>query len=384
MCEEPLIKDYQRVLVVYFTNDIRVSNGVQQLKQTLQKQTFLKWHKCVFLPCTYTVATETATEYDLYLANIKKIITRFIVYEANLIRISIEYENHQFYLSGETEDVTQAEDFYEKFYSYMVLFKTLDIHHYYDKILVSSYNNITSRKFENFNIGDEINCLAIKYKYDGFKCKLAVISDYAYYFAPVVGIIQRIDTPLPLRPFKRLIFQLECMDDKLIITDVIGVYINKILYPPTPIDTLSFLKSLQINQQDLKIKLNNGKSYQLYAQHEMSEREPIDIYDGYIFVTDQKEYKVKLPTVDLHLIKRFFYLYEGGKKIQVSDFQYDYADGIYEVIRHPQDFDSIYRLIVLRQRFDRHYPCNKAEYENFRESNRKWTEHLKKYPITLF
>lgn len=316
------------------------------------------------------------------MSNAGKTITRYTLYEHQSIRITIDYENNTFYLNGETENVTASELFYETYFPYLKLYGVIDLSHCYNDLQISTYNSITSRKFEIFNIGDEINCLAIKYKYDGYKCKMFIDACTALYFAPVVRIIQRINTPDVLRPFNKLILQLECMDDKLIITDVIGVYINDVLYAPTPMDALLFCKSLNINDKNVHLTIN-GTSYTLYTQHEIAEREPIDRYDGYIFVTDHREYKVKLPTVDLHLIKHFFYLYDAEKKIQVSDFQYDFADGIYEVIRHPQDFDNIYRFIILRQRFDRHYPCSKLEYEDFCESNRRWNEHLRNNPISL-
>lgn len=367
---------------MYFENDIRVSNGVQQLKLVSHKDTYLKYYNGMFLPCSYTIATETNTEYDLYLSNAKKTITRYTLYDQHSIRITLDYENNTFYLNGETENVTEAEQFYATYYSFLKLYASLDISHHYENIVISAYNNITSRKFEIFNIGDELNCLAVKFKYDGFKAKLVIDSDTGIFFGSVVGVIQRVELPGILRKFKKMIFQLECMDDKLIITDVIGVYIRNVLYAPTPLDTLNFFKSLKINEKNLHLTIK-GRPYRLYTQHEMSEHEAIDRYDGYIFVTDRREFKVKLPTIDLHLKKKFFYLYDGEKKIQVSDFQYDYEDGIYEVMRHPQDFDNIYRLIILRQRFDRHYPCSKSEYEKFCESNHKWTEHLQNNPVSL-
>lgn len=378
------VTDYKHSIVVYYENDIRVSKGVQQLKQISHKDTYLKWHKNIFLPCTYTIATETNTDYDLYLSNIKKIITRFTVYEQRAVRIALDYENGRFFLSGETEDTTMADEFYDIYVHFMKQFQVdSDISHNFDSFILSSYNGITSRRFENYNVGDEINCLAVKYKYDGYKTKMVVVSErQAYYFASAVKILERIAIPEILGKYKNFVFQLETMQDKLIITDVIGVYINRILYAPAPMDTLSFLKYLCLNDRDYRIDVS-GSVYGLYTQHEMSDRGPLDCYDGYIFVTAHREYKVKLPTVDLHLIKKFFYAYDGDKKKHVSDFQYDYDDGIYEVMRHPRDYDNAYRFIVLRQRFDRHYPCSQLEYDKFTESNKRWTEHLKKNPISF-
>jgi hypothetical protein len=159
---------YPRSIVQYFENDIRVSNNKQQLKQISHKDTFLKFYNGKFLPCSYTIATETNTEYNLYLSNAGKTITRYTMYEHQSIRITIDYENNVFYLNGETENVAESELFYEIFVSFLELYCVTDISHYYNDVPISTYNSITSRKFEIFNIGDEINCLAIKYKYDGY------------------------------------------------------------------------------------------------------------------------------------------------------------------------------------------------------------------------
>lgn len=372
---------YPRTIIVYYENDTRISNNIQQSKQVLRKDTFLKWHKNRFLPCTHTVSTETNITSDLFSSNIKKIVTRHTLYNEMSIRITLDYENHNFYLNGETEDIQIADKFYDVYCEYLDLY-IQNTTNYYDTFPITSYNRITSRKFEIFNIGDNVNCIGVKYKYDGYKTKL-IITDNSegYYLAPSVNIIQKVTIPEELSKFNKFVLQLETMSNNIIITDVIGVYINNVLYAPNPGDVLDFFRYLNLNTKHLTIEVEQH-TYRLYTQHDMFERGPIDCYDGYIFVTRQHEYKVKLPTVDLHLIRKFFYVYEGEKKIQVGDHQYPFEDGIYEVIRHPRDHDGLYRFIVLRQRFDRHYPCSKTEYDKFIENNKKWADYFRKHPIT--
>lgn len=358
-------ENYKHSIVVYYENDMRISNGKQQIKKIVHKTVYLKWYQEIFLPCTYTVSSESDTNYNLYCSNIKKIITRFTMYEENSIRIAIEFENNEYFLRGETEDVNNLDQFYCLFLSYL---KKCSYCNFYDQIPIPSYNSITSRKFENFHIDLEINCLAIKYKYDGYKGKIIISGSLGYIFRPVEKTeVVTIDV---LKNYDGMVFQIECMDDKIILTDVIGAYINGTLYSPSPMDSLKFLKHLNLNVSPPSVL----DVYSIYTQHEIDDCEPFDKYDGYIFVTPEREYKVKLPTVDLQLVNNFFYYNQNDQKIQVSDYSYYFEDGIFEVMQNPHD--NMYKFVVLRQRFDRHYACTENEYQAFCKSSLLWRNYF--------
>lgn len=364
------IEEYPRSIVVYYNNDIRISNGIQQIKRTNHKDCYLKWYNNYFLPCVYTISTEQTTNYDLLSLSLKKIITRFTLYEEHDMRITIEFENDGYFLKGETENLDEIKKFYEKFTTFMRSTKCMNV---YDKIEINSYNSITSRSFGLFTIGDELTCVGIKFKYDGYKGKLIVGDSCCYLTRPVGNLIQKIIIP-NLQKFKNFVFQVECMDEKIILTDVIGIYINGTLFTPGPIDVMSFFLSLNLNEDPPKVIVDD-KLFSVYTQHYITEsgQMAIDKYDGFIYVSEHKEYKVKLPTIDLELRNKFFYYHDEIQK-QTSDFQYDYEDGIYEVMHHPHDHNNMYRFLILRHRFDRQYASNKNEYNIFIAANQTWSQ----------
>lgn len=358
-------QNYKQSIVIYYDNDLRITDKTQQIKKTVRRNCYLKWFNNTFLPCTYTVSNEYNTNINLYLCSIRKIITRFTLYEANFIRITVEFENNRYFLKGETENVENIQQFYELYLCYL---NNFDHENQYDKIHINSYNNVPSRPFGIYNLGDDIECRAVKYKFDGYKAKLFILSGIGYLIRPVDTLITKIDIP-QLKEYDNFFYQVECMDDKIIITDVIGVYINGDLYSPNPVDALEHLKYLNIN--GIQIVVDN-KLYRIYNQYTIQDGPPIDKYDGYIFVTMEKEYKVKIPTVDLELKNNFFYYNNNDNKIQVNDFKYNYEDGIYEVTFT----QSFLKYKVLRQRFDRHCACKKEEYDAFCISTQKWKEFL--------
>lgn len=369
----------RQTLILYYDNGMRISDGKQQLKCCLSKHNVLKILDGDFLPCSITKATEECKNYDLFKHNLNVIITRFILYEdENKQRISIDFQNHTYYLNGESEDVSRAGEFYKLYMYYYNKFKEYIDDNYYDKFEIQKFDSIPSRKLEIFKIGDVAEYVYLKYKYDGYKGKFVANENGVYYFDSI-GVITKINLPDIFHKYKNIIFQVEMIENTngvnyMIITDIIGLYINKQLYSTTPTDVLNFLNELHIPEGF--IVHVNQLSFMLRKQHVYSEG-PITRFDGYIMVTEQNEYKVKFPTIDLHLQNNFFYAYDtNGKQYQVSDYKYLYQDGIYEVMRDLNDMTGIYRLMILRRRYDRNYPSTLTEYETFKEANDKWMPYF--------
>jgi hypothetical protein len=365
---------------------MRISNFVQQQKKNITKHTYLKIIKGKFLPCSLTTSTEDITNHDLYKYNLKSIVTRFILHDNNKQRISIDFQNHEYFLNGETENPQECDNFYELFLQYLNDLEKFVKFEHYDNFEIQNYNSIPSRKLEIFKIGDPVEYLAIKFKYDGHKGKFVTDNRGRCYYFDAIENISEIQLPEELTKYRNIIFQIELTQNhdgsggNFILTDIIGTYINKQLFSTTPMDVLNFFETMDI-PQNFQIDID-GRYYTLGKQQriEKTAGTPIYRYDGYILVTDRSEYKLKFPTIDLQLENKFFYIYDAdAKPQQVNDYQYPYPDGTYEVMRERSDLKGVHKLIILRKRYDRHYPSTAAEYETFNKANELWMKYFNEH-----
>lgn len=161
----------------------------------------------------------------------------------------------------------------------------------------------------------------------------------------------------------------------IILTDIIGVYIANNLYTTNPINVLEYFEHLQ----NLNICIGediyfDNEKYQLYAQKRLTSirEKPFDKYDGFIFINQKNEFKYKVPTCDVRIIKTEIYLdsntiplnhekYEGFQDNSIVEIRAN-ANGKYEIIR---------------KRLDRIYPSTKADFQSFVE-NSKFLSSLNK------
>jgi len=377
------IKERQNVDPVYvlYFGDERVSQNIKQMKKVCEQKQELIYFNDKFLPCRFTKSTEVSLlDGKVNFAETTKIVERYILYSnfiSDLYRscrvsidksivdleityyycVEIEFDINQYCANSITTELVNT------FHKYLLPhFDEIDIQ--YDEFSCKQFGSIPSRRFESIVNLKSAENIIIKAKYDGIKGKFC----NGYYMDDNLKSDNRLGSivlPEKLQKYKNIIFQYELMQSgNIILTDVIGCYINKLLYSCNPSTVLAFFGTLQLPANSI-VYLNNI-AHNIYCQRELTS-EPIDKIDGYIIVAGESEYKYKVPSCDVRCKKEFLYL--DSSKIPISYKTVQYPDGIYEIIM----CGNIPKII--RQRFDRNYTSVRKEYDEFIEQTKFYSNN---------
>lgn len=393
--------DKQTTFVIYFEN-YRISNLRKEIK--VRKHTIyeLYFFKNKFIPCKHTIASEQRIDYPVNLQKTKSIVKRTILFEEydtdnnDNVRIAIEVQTFElkieYYLCVEIEFINKK-TFYENIHSKNLGQRMCELCYLYinqifdnlkikcDEFDASKFGKITSRKFadiQTFNPHSNKEYI-LKAKYDGVKGKFC---NNLYFIDTIEQTIQTnygIDmdcdnntkfpnqgriTKLPEQfdKFKNVIFQIEFMESgNIIVTDIIGIYINDILYSPNPNTVLTAFSEINI-QCGANIQLENC-TFPLYTQKELpsgfSPTDIIDKYDGFIITWLNNEYKFKTPTCDVRMKNTKLFLDSSKVPISYDTFSNFEDDVIYEIVKKPEAF------VILRRRPDRLYTSSRNEFNTF-------------------
>jgi hypothetical protein len=353
--------------IFYFADDLRFVDGVGQIKKVTHSRYFIKRYKDVLFPCIYTEATETPTTQSIESKQIQSHVSRFILKINRHIRISIDYENYQYYLKGEIENCRvglQIDHFLMEYYSYWIQYNqnTTD---QFDNLPVNLHNQITSRVFKNCVLDPPNVHSATKYKYDGYRGKFVIKKNNEAEYSDSLNKYAKItDLPASLGKYVNLIVHVEVMEKCFIMTDLMAIIKQK-TYSFSPLDVTSFFASLDsVYGQNILI---DEISTTLFFQRPIEDGVdiPIDKHDGCILISDEYEYKFKLPTCDVSIKSGFLYLDDDSKNHLTNHRFRGYKDGIYEI-------ENFNELKVMRMRPDRHHTSTREEYEEFLVTNRKW------------
>lgn len=244
--------------------------------------------------------------------------------------------------------------------------------------------------------------------YDPFKRLLVMrTSDFQYDECRFENSV-RVPNIFSHYPF--VIFQAEKMDNvcihdgtnynmrHFILTDICGVFIDKDQYttfpqqmlelfdlfskelkapPRFPVDTLKFTnydprRESVINPQFYYLNFRYSGTYQLYCQFELKGScadlknrhfKTTNKVDGRLLILGLYQSKVKVPTVDIEINGLTSKILDdtSGEKPLNNILTQSYKKGIYEIT-----LDEDNKIVVLRRRKDRFYPCTNEEYEEFK------------------
>lgn len=346
--------------IVSYYQKYRISEKKQQIKHIYYRRNYIKYYDKLCLPCVHTRATETPVNFQISQAP-QCVILRMILYQEASVRISIDYEVDKYYLKGEIENVSMENEFYKLYVQHL---RQYQFSIKFDAIDISKWSDITSRVFKNIYLQAPQKINKIKYKYDGYRAKLCA-SEIGMYTDSLRQYDSIYAMPKSIMQFPNLVYQLEVMSDKLILTDVLGAFIKNELYTlKYPVDVLSLFSDLDIpsltcmKADDIWVL---GQQYKLYAQCAIEPgQEPIDKIDGYIAVSDTCEYKIKVPTCDVEVKDKKMYV-DGTL---ISESIYNVSNGIYEITKEKDPL----KYIILRLRHDRISSSSQEEYLTFEES----------------
>lgn len=149
---------------------------------------------------------------------------------------------------------------------------------------------------------------ALKKKYDGFKGRLCVDTALDVFVQDDLNrfsVVPRDQHMTFSHDNVKLAYQVEFVEAKdqtprMIFTDVIGVMVDRKLYVPEPLNVLDYFKQTPFLSNSLKLA---GKTYCLQTQqvclNSCLKGDLVVDTDGYLIVSDNLEFKYKVPTIDL-------------------------------------------------------------------------------------
>jgi hypothetical protein len=397
-CEFEEIKQFGiRNTCVFFFSTYRISENQKQIKTTTEKKHRLKFIESQFLPYVYTESIETNIDGIVDFSNdtIESATLRIIIYEKCNIRISVDFStNGKFIMIAEKEfdcpqTLTQLNDCNDDFFDLVVskirqhlprvkYFTTPD-----SNIIIAELNNIPSKRFELlFNIGPPP--YIIKAKFDGYKGKFIIhksTNGDAIFIDTImkIGYIKNLPSEL-IANYNHFILQYEQMSSNVILTDVVGVYINAMLYETHPCDVLKCFNNLPFTNHTITL---DSIPYQLFKQRalpgfSLENIIPPDKADGFILIDGHQEYKYKIPTCDVRMLNNKLYI-DNEKFTNSIDYR-SYCkmrleNGIYEI---HVPINAIFKkdtgtfnlpFKILRSRIDRDHTSTLKEFDDFIEAS---------------
>lgn len=402
--------------ILYFRDATRCSNNVFQKKVYIKREKFLKILKNkYFIPCERKASIETLAEKTCEFHALTTIIFREVLYESSdpvsqrICLESVTDENGtNYYLTGEVEyslavfknytELTQIENNF--FTTFLQEFKyILDLINFseniFDDLEPHLLISLPCRRFHKFyeKRFNPKECF-LKYKFDGYKGKLYITrgSKKAFYFDDLYQL-QEIDTVTEcLKSFGGVSFQLEILSESrlAIITDVLGVNVESKLFRPEPLEAVRFLESLGINN-NTNYQLQIGReTYLLCTQFiipEEIQQFPASnqtclnqiLFDGLIVISGNREYKFKIPTIDVTIEHResvqYLNIINNGITRRIGRCIFNLSEQRTDDINHIQPIYEAYRpllsdrksnlYIILRRRYDRVFTASNQDYDSF-------------------
>ena len=416
-----LIDTKKKEYVIYMSDDgynLRIHSDKFQKKTEKERANFLIFMNNKFIPYTQTKSIESPAFKCIDFSKINTIVTRYTLleYDENIndkpyddddikyVRIVVESISNEkgvdYMFAAEVEYSNVS---YENPNNLKVVNQTLfdlvskilepvwdSIDIKYDAIQPENVINIPSRIFHPIYKID-VNNYLIKYKFDGYKGKMIYTKKNFYYFDDLQKFKIIEVYPKVFEFFENIIFQFEIVSNVentmnvLMLTDIIGVYINNTLYTLKPTDVLkvfSYISSISKSLDD--ITLNFRKDFNKpHSKYDDKNFENIDgyclqiqkpilptdkcsnlKYDGFIIISNELEIKYKIPTCDVRLFNYMLYIDNMNEPV-TSEMFYgsEYKNNkIYEISINPKGF-----VYILRSRYDRFLTSTIAEYENFIE-----------------
>lgn len=374
--------------VLYFANGVRMTQV--QGAYTYQHKKMMSMDRVLyvaknqsqeiqFVPLVRTAAHEVPA-FRTELATVTKIIVRYVVEASSLhdgainFRYALEQTcSNEHFLACEVEyphGYLAVYDDIVKLESHLVtkMFELLDPHHdtspIWSNVGFEELIRIPSRKFYPLHANVLANKFNVVVKLDGHKGRLLLRDSDMMLYDDLMNV--RVLRRMILNAPKNLVLQFEhlaqgqAQEVKLVVTDVLGMFLNGQLYTPDPASAMDFIQQLEFRATCLE---HEGVLYTFDKQKYLDARSSRAALakhkaDGFILITSNVLVKWKTPTVDVQLKRGYMYLYDDPKAICGQHFTE--PDGVYEVF---QPSNSSYT--ILRERFDRPFASTVAEFQNF-------------------
>lgn len=370
-------------VIFIFTNGSRVSLRTVQRKVVHEKKLVLGFANGRFYPIRRTRATEL-TAYIEPTMSVEKVVHRRIISaetrgDGSKMRMACNKEEVE---SGVRYTLTcEVEYSYKSGYDDIVRYeKELmgRMHEQFGSVRVApdkmTLNEIFScivPKVQMWHCFDPLRDYVWAYKWNGVKAKFMCVSGHAYIW-PDAGEIYTRPCSGDLSGVEHMCLQVELMDDRVVIVEVIAASYDSKIYSVEPMTNVAILNHLNAT---LSASAGTVGEKPLVVQKFYSTRLPRrlpDDYedsDGFIIVQKELTIKWKAPTVDVKCVGPYRYTVGSGDTntvMNLPELDEEGRETAAGVVGRIYEMASNFK--ILRRRTDRITCSTNLEYRIFLES----------------
>lgn len=375
--------DNIRICYAWYNNILRKVCQIKKVHKLTRTLRIIQLDETVkIVPICRSHSSEELAIIPSYLYSTTGFTVRHVLYEKNNIRISadevISSQGTSFFFCGEHEytkndamkwknyKMRENELFDVLLDKFKSIFLKINFNLNFDTPKIEDIYSIPSRKFSNFHDKEfDSSSYLILPKWDGYKGRFVIKESGVIFTLNDVGeicvVYQRFEFDNIFG--EKIWIQYEILESvqKIVITDILGVYINKKLYMPDAEDVILYFKSLNLKGFTINFRgnldVNNYYAVQIQKPVPSLDARFFPI-DGFILVSNNKLFKYKIPTIDFRVCNNLLYI-DGEITPECFD-DYNLKDGcIYEFQKKGNTFSCI------KLRHDRKYTSTVEEYKEF-------------------
>lgn len=368
-------------VILIFANGCRLSSRTVQRKVVTEKKHVLGYSNGRFYPIRRTRATEETTDIDPTLS-IEKAVHRLIVYgddddDEDCCKLRLAYNKEEiedgvrYTLTCEAEyPHTSTYDQIVQYEQRLVQKMSPHIQVTPDKLTLGEMFSCVVPKVQMWNCFNPQSRYLWAYKWNGVKAKFMCVNGYAYVW-PDASEIYTQPYRGDLTFMERMCLQVELMDDRIVIVEVIAAAYYEEIYTAEPLTNVEILRRLNAVLTESAVTVGDKRlTVQTFYNTYLPKHFDDAVYDGFIIVQQDLTIKWKPPTVDVKCIGP--YEYTVGSNDQTVIIQLPKPDGFNNQDEIVGVEGCIYEMSsnfkILRRRVDRMTCSTSKEYEAFLES----------------
>lgn len=390
----PILKD----VVIFFNDNKRLSERKVQIKTTSSKKNILSIQNNIKYPLVRTESLEILSNIGSIHATtviFRKILSCGIIKEkdgnfmfsdfsndyykkpnevCNFIgkfRLSLNHHinnaGDKYICSAEVEYGNDGDILYDKVCSIekklIELIENWSTYIEFENLNKTDIFSVASPKIQMFTAANLEEPYQWAYKWNGIKAKFLYTNNVIYLWKDVHDLQTIIFQHEKLDILKKLCLQVEVMETKIIIVEIIASKYNEKIYYIEPHTNLEFLEKLYKHLKNENIFIDGKKLYvQRFYKKKLPEQYDEDEHDGFLINQNHKLIKWKFPTIDVQYLKKENFSIGSNRIIKnIKIDQKLKQNSIYEVCF---DFNEK-SLRILRERNDRVAPSSDLEFEAF-------------------